>query len=470
MTTSLQFLGAARNVTGSRYVIENNGCRILVDSGLYQERDLAYRNWEPFPVPPSSIHAVLLTHAHLDHCGYLPRLARDGFSGPIFCTHPTAEIAKIVLLDSAHLQEEDAAFKRKRHAREKRKGPFPEEALYGVGDVEKMLPQFVPVDYGAIVRVGNTMEVLYYNAGHILGSSIIKLTCTDNGKALAVLFSGDIGRFTVPLLHDPERGQKADYIQIESTYGDRRHPDSGLVKDRLSKIINETFGRGGNLVIPSFAVERTQELLYYIHTLIEERRIPQRPVFVDSPMASKVTAIYGKYPHLQDPEIRDYILKGQSPFGFKGLQLVSTADESKAINHLKGSSIIIAGSGMCTGGRIKHHLANNISRAESTILFVGYQAKATLGRLILDRPPEVRILGQIYKVRAVIEQLHGFSGHADQEELIQWISGLSAVPRRVFVTHGEPEAAETFAATLKTRTGWAVVVPRYAETIQLQTP
>jgi len=378
MTISLQFLGAAQNVTGSSYLLEAKGTRILVDCGLYQEREFRYRNWEPFPVDPKSIDIVLLTHAHLDHCGLLPKLVREGFAGKIICTSPTEDIAKIVLLDAAHLQEEDAEFKRKRHEREGRKGPYPEIPLYTRKDAERVFPLFKSVRYEEEVKINSSVKVTFYDAGHILGSSMIKVKVSE-GIERSIVFSGDVGRWNKPIIRDPTLISDADYILVESTYGNRIHEDPSDIKSILEDVINTTERKGGNVVIPSFAIERTQELLYYLNELLGEDRIPHLLTFVDSPMAISVTDVFRNHSEYFDKETLNLIQSGDSPFYFVNLKLTRSSGESKAINHIRGSCIIIAGSGMCTGGRIKHHLVRNIPHPENTILFVGYQAKGTLG-------------------------------------------------------------------------------------------
>jgi metallo-beta-lactamase family protein len=464
MPIRLKFLGAAENVTGSRYLLETGGTRLLIDCGLYQERDLNARNWEPFPVPPASINAVLLTHAHLDHCGYLPRLTRDGFRGAVYGTAATAEIAKIALLDSARIQEEDAAFKQKRHAREERKGPHPEIALYGPGDVETCCRHLEPVVCDRPLQVGEGVEAIFVGAGHILGATSILVRVRDGAAARTIVFSGDIGRWDRPILRDPVPCPPADYVVMESTYGDRVHEGTEAIADRLASAITATRQRGGNIIIPSFAIERLQDVLYYLNALLQADRIPHLMVFADSPMAVSVTEVFERHADEFDDEMRRLLRERQSPFHFPGLKMVRTPDESKAINHIQGTVVVIAGSGMCTGGRIKHHLVNNIARPESTVLFVGYQAVGTLGRLIVDGLKNVRILGQTYPVRAQIEQLHGFSAHADRNELLRWLAGGNGLaPRRVFVTHGEPEAAAQFAATIRKERNWATTVPKYGE-------
>lgn len=463
----MNFLGAAQNVTGSAYFLEANGVRLLVDCGLYQERELRARNWDPFPIPPHTIDAVLLSHAHLDHSGLLPKLVRDGFAGRIFCTHATYDIAQILLLDAAHLQEQDAEFKRKRHEREGRKGPYPEIPLYTAKDASASFPQFSPVGYEETIKLGEGVEATFHDAGHVLGSSMVKVKVSQNGEQRTLVFSGDVGRWEKPMLHDPTIFVEADYILVESTYGDRLHEDQKGIEATLAEIINSTRKRGGNIVIPSFAFERAQEILYYLNELLLQNRIPHLMVFLDSPMATSITEVFEHYPDLLDEDMVQLMRQKKSPFDFTGLQMTRTTDESKVINHISGTVVIIAGSGMCTGGRIKHHLVNNISKRESTILFPGYQATGTLGRQIVDGAKEVRILGQMYQVKARIAQINGFSAHADRDELFRWLSGLKRPPLHLFVTHGEPEVAQYFADFMKEKTGWEISVPKYQDEVIL---
>jgi len=467
MNIKLTFLGAAQNVTGSQYLIETNNAKFLVDCGLYQERELTGRNWGPFLFPPEELDAVLLTHAHLDHCGLLPRLVREGFNQAIYCTGATSEITRIMLLDSGKIQEEDADFKRGRHKRESRKGPYPEIPLYTKDDAEAVYPLFSPVKYGQAVKIGDGVEATFYDAGHVLGSAMVRLKIEQNGEARTILFSGDIGRRNKPILNDPTLFDEADYVIVESTYGDRLLESPQDAANQLAEAINTTVKRGGNVVIPSFALERSQELLYYLSKFRLEGRIPHLKVFVDSPMAVEVTGVFEHHPELFDEEMKKLLRQQKSPFDFPGLNLVGTVDESKAINHMDGSVIIIAGSGMCTGGRIKHHLVNNITREESTILFVGYQAAGTLGRQIVNGTKRVRILGQYYPVRARIAQLNGFSAHADRDGLVRWLSSLRKPPRRVFVTHGELDASQHLAGLIRSRHGWETIVPSYQEQVFL---
>jgi metallo-beta-lactamase family protein len=467
MQINLSFLGASQGVTGSRFRIEANGVRFLVDCGLYQERQFQSRNWDPFPVPPQSLDAVLLTHAHLDHCGLLPKLVREGFNKSIYCTAATAEIAEIILLDSAKLQEQDAEYKKRRHEKEDREGPYPEVPLYTTEDAEAVVPLFSTVSYDSPIEIGPGIEVSFYDAGHVLGSAMIQVKIRQGDEERKILFSGDVGRWGKPILRDPSTFEEADYVLVESTYGDRTLEPVENMADELAEVIVSTVAAGGNIVIPSFALERAQEILYYLNKALLNKRIPQLLVFVDSPMAVNITDVFEDHPYLFDKNMVQLLHEKRSPFDFPGLTLVRTVDQSKAINYIKGSIIIIAGSGMCTGGRIKYHLASNITRPESTILFVGYQAAGTLGRRIVDGEKEVRILGQQYPVKARVVQLHGFSGHADRDMLFRWLSALKKPPRHVFIVHGEESSARSFADFVTEKTGWQTSVPEYGDQVTL---
>ena len=463
----LHFLGAVRQVTGSRYCLEAAGLRLLIDYGMFQERSFLERNWEPCPLPPEQVDFLLLTHSHLDHAGLIPKLVREGFQHPILATPASAEVAKILLLDSGRIHEEDARYKKKRHEREGRRGPHPEIPLYTAEEATAVFPLLQETPYNERVHLNEHAWVRFHDAGHILGSAMIEIGLRENGRERRVVFSGDIGQWDKPIVRDPSLFEQADYLVMESTYGDRDHEDHGEVTDRLEAIINDTVERGGNVVIPTFAIERAQELMYYLSRLVREDRIPHLLIFLDSPMAVNVTDVFRQHPECMDEEAQALFQSGQSPFAFPGMQLVRSVDESKAINRIKGSCIIMAGSGMCTGGRIKHHLVNNIERPESTIMFVGYQAIGTLGRRIVDGEEEVRILGETRQVKAKVVQIHGMSAHADKEELLRWLSALKNHPKKIFVVHGEAESAKSFGRYLQEKTGWDVIVPEFKDEVVL---
>jgi len=468
MEMKLKFLGGAENVTGSSHLLEANGQRILIDCGFYQERAFIHRNWEPFAVPPASIDAVVLTHAHLDHCGLLPKLVKDGFEGPVYATEASADIAEIVMRDAAKIQAEDAAFKKKRHQREGRESPHGYEPLFTPEDVERVLPLLQRLRYGKVQKIGTGLNVTLNNAGHILGSSSVLLEATRHGATRRILFSGDVGRPGTPILRDfVQTEEAADYVCVESTYGDRIHKKADSISETLIRVVTAAVKAGGNIVIPSFAIERTQELLYRLGGLRAKGLIPEVPVFVDSPMAVKVTEVFRRHPELFDAATLERIERGEHPCDFPGLRLTRSVEESKAINTRGGTSIIIAGSGMCTGGRIKHHLANNIERPESTILFVGYQAEGTLGRQLLEGAHRVRLFGVMRDVVARLEKVNGMSAHADRAELLDWLRALKTPPSEVFVIHGEKKASAAFSEAIGRELGWKSSVATYQREVTL---
>ncbi|MDP6554911.1 MAG: MBL fold metallo-hydrolase [Pirellulaceae bacterium] len=463
----IHFLGANRQVTGSRYCLEAGGKQVMIDCGMFQERQFVSRNWEVNPIPPNQLDALVLTHAHLDHCGLIPRLVSHGFGGLIYSTRPTVDLAEVIMRDSAKIQEEDAAYKKKRHAREGRKGKYPETALYHGRNVDQTMPLFQGCLYGEPVNVTEAISVTFHDAGHILGSAMLEFQVRENGSQRRLLFSGDIGQWEKPLIRDPSLFEQADFVVMESTYGDRDHRDGGDVETQLRDVINRTMAQGGNLVIPTFAVERAQELMYHIGQLVHTDQIPDVPVFLDSPMAVNVTKIFRCYRECFDDESWELIDSDQAPLQFPGLKLVRSVDDSKAINEVRQPLIVMASSGMCTGGRIKHHLRNNIGDPNSTILFVGYQSPGTLGSQILKRPKTVRIHGREHTMRAEVAQIYGFSGHADRGGLIRWLSNLRDAPQQVFLTHGDEDAATSLAEHIREEMKWPVSVPEYQQVVEL---
>lgn len=464
----LHFLGANRQVTGSRYCVEVGEQRVLVDCGMFQERDFLSRNWEISPIRPQDISAMLLTHVHIDHSGLIPKLVKDGFRKPIYATEASVQLVDIMLRDSAEIQMEDAAYKRKRHAREGRTGRFAEDPLYTTRDVDQSLPLFRGVPYGKLVNVTDQVSVTFFDAGHILGSAMLDVAVQENGKTIHILFSGDIGQWKKPIIRDPTLFDQADYVVMESTYGNRDHEEGGDIETQLADVIQRTAQRGGKVIIPTFAVERAQELMYFLGRLVRAGRIPSMPIFLDSPMAVDVTAIYRRCHDYFDQETWEMINAKQPPWTFPGLQMASSPHQSKAINAVRGPAVIMASSGMCNAGRIKHHLRQHLSDAANTILFVGYQAAGTLGRQILDRKSPVRIHGRDQLVLAEVAQIFGFSGHADRTGLLYWISNLKSPPKQIFLTHGEEAAAVALSALIQTKLAFEVTIPNYGQIVEIE--
>ena len=463
----IKFLGATHQVTGSSYLLENAGVKILVDCGMFQERDYAHRNWEAFPVSPDQIQYLLLTHVHQDHSGLIPKLVKDGFHGDILLTPASKELFPIVILDSARIQEEDATFKKNRNNNEEQKEPYPETPLYTVEDAKKCFPLLKAVPYEEFLPLNDQVKVCFHDAGHILGSAMIEIVFQDENGSRNIIFSGDIGQFDTPLLNDPTVFDRADYVVMESTYGDRNHDNIQDIDDKLSKIINDTVKAGGNVIVPTFAIERAQEILYHISLLAQAKRIPYIVTFLDSPMAVEITKVFEQSKKYFDKQTLELFKDGQTPFDFPGLKLVESVEGSKAINLIKGSTIIMSGSGMITGGRIKHHLVREITRPESTLIFVGYQAVGTLGRQILDGVSPVSILGQSYPVRMRIENINGLSAHAGMNDLQRWLNNLKAPPNHVFLTHGEEGSILSLENYLHSKGGWEVNAPEYLEEYDL---
>ena len=463
----IKFLGATHQVTGSSYLLENAEVKILIDCGMFQERDYSHRNWEAFPVPPDQIQYLLLTHVHQDHSGLIPKLVKEGFQGDILLTAASKELFPIVILDSARIQKEDAAFKKNRNNNEEHEEPYTETPLYTVQDAEKCFPLLKAVTYEEFLPLNDQIKVCFHDAGHILGSAMIEIVFQDENGSRNIIFSGDIGQFDTPLLNNPAVFDRADYVVMESTYGDRNHDSLQDIDDKLSKTINDTIKAGGNVIIPTFAIERAQEILYHISLLARAKRIPYIVTFLDSPMAVEITKVFEQSKKYFDTQTLELFKDGQTPFDFPGLKLVESVEGSKAINLIKGSTIIMAGSGMITGGRIKHHLVREITRPESALIFVGYQAVGTLGRQILDGVSPVSILGQSYPVRMRIENINGLSAHAGMNDLHRWLDNFKAPPKHVFLTHGEEGSILSLENFLRSKGGWAVTAPVYLEEYDL---
>lgn len=466
-----QFCGAAGSVTGSKHYVVCNQYNFLVDCGLVQERGKADQNWSPFLDSPKDLDAVFLTHAHLDHCGLLPKLVQDGFGGAVYGTPATLELAKLILLDSAHIQEEDALFKQKRHAKEGRVPPRPVRPLYTQADVQETVNLFQPIPYGEKKNIAPGVDVVFRDAGHILGSSFIEIVLSkpqiDENEPRRLLFSGDLGRPNRPILRDPEfyrENNKISNLFIESTYGDRISEPVDTVDEQLADAVNRTFKRGGKAIMPVFAVERAQEMLCRFADLIGQKKIPDEyPIYLDSPMAVEATQIFARQKECFDEKTLE--LARQARVTLRNLHLLKTREESKTLNELEGPAIIMSSAGMCNAGRIKHHLANHIGNPKNTIVFLGYQAEGTLGRQILNGVNPVRILGEHRQVNAEVVSIKGISGHADQSELLGWYSAIPQRPQTTFVVHGDRKASNALAEKIKDiAPNTNVLVPEYMET------
>ena len=461
----ITFLGAAGTVTGSKYLIEAEGKKLLVDCGLFEgSKELKQRNWDKLLVDPATIDWVLLTHAHIDHTGYLPRLVRNGYHGPIYSNSATHELCALLLPDSAYLQEEDAAYVA-RKGYSNHKPPLP---LYTVAEAQTTLTQFRVISRIDPFQISPQFSVRGHDAGHILGSSWLELTITEGGKQTLMVFSGDIGRYDQPILKDPESPTRADYLLCESTYGDREHP-SGSVEDELAAVVNETAKRGGAVVIPAFAVGRTQTLMYFLRDLEQKRKIPTLPVFVDSPMAISVTSLYMSHHEDHDEEFTRLEQPGMpDPLSCAEVHMTRTVDESKKINDVVSPCIIISASGMITGGRILHHLAKRLPDSRSTVLIVGYQAEGSGGRVLLDGAKFLRIHNEQIPVRAKIVEIGQLSAHAGRSELVRWLSGFQAPPKQTFLVHGEPAGLNGLRDAIAERYKWPnVMIPDYLQSFDL---
>lgn len=456
MDVKVRFLGAAKTVTGSKYLLDIGGFRLLIDCGLFQGvKVLRARNWEDLPQNPEDLDAVIITHSHIDHIGFLPRIFRQGFQGPVYCTAATCDLMEIMLKDSAKIQEEEAKYA-KRKGYSKHKDPQP---LYRVEHVTALFSHLNPQSSNTWISLKEGVKFRFRNAGHILGSSIVELEITGKSQTKRVVFSGDLGRYNQPVLRDPEVIAQADALFVESTYGDKNNPFTSP-KEALAEIVSEASTLEGCILIPAFALGRTQLVIYYLKELLEENKIPKMAVYIDSPMAISVTDIYKK--HFNEHKLRESELEA-SVFDYEGLQYCKTSAESKAINKIKKNAIIISASGMCTGGRIVHHLFHRMRRKNDTILFVGYQAYGTRGRRILDGEPTIRIFGHDVPLKCQVRQISGLSAHADQSELLRWLSNFKQSPEHIFITHGEPESAFALADILRQQRNWNPVVPDYLE-------
>jgi|KBSMisStandDraft_5_1062788.scaffolds.fasta_scaffold00616_2 metallo-beta-lactamase family protein len=458
---TLTFLGAAGTVTGSKHLLDLGDHRVLIDCGLFQGlKELRLRNWAALPVDASRIDAVVLTHAHLDHCGYLPRLVAQGFKGRIFCTPGTRELCTLVLPDSAHLQEEDAR-RANRRGYSKHSPALP---LYTSLDAARTLTRLQPVGYDRPVPVVPGVEVEFINAGHLLGSAYAKLHVGSR----TILFGGDLGRYGRPVLPDPQPVSAADVLLVESTYGDRVHPpdDDGAA---LAAIINETVKRGGKLIVPSFAIGRTEEVIYWIKRLEEQKRIPILPVYVDSPMAAGALQFYAERLNELDPDL-NHGNAGQhqvSVFYTSRMKVVETVEQSKGVMQSPEPAIVIAASGMATGGRVLHHLAAALPDPRNTVMFVGFQAAGTRGRLLCDGAKQIKMLGQVVSVGARIERLDSMSAHADANEILRWLKGFTQPPHTTYIVHGEPPAADALAARIQAELKWSTHVAKHFERVDL---
>lgn len=470
----LTFWGAAREVTGSMHQLTAGNNSYLLDCGEYQghRKEAAERN-KHFPFPATSVSAVMLSHAHIDHSGNLPLLVKNGFRAPIYTSPATADLCRPMLLDSASLQEHDAAFLNKRHMRRKAlnvPGISPNglvEPLYTTEDAEATFPLFHPVAMHTPTAVGPGVIYQSFEAGHIFGSTTMLLELEDGGRKVRLGFTGDLGRPGLPIIRDPEPLPQPDYLILESTYGNRVHEPIQSVSTKLAEIVNRTYRRGGKMIVPAFAVGRTQQLVLMLHELIQANAIPRFPIFVDSPLAVNVTEVFREHPELYDQEARDFLTNHGDPFGFQLLTYVRDVNQSKALNDLHGPFMIVSASGMCEGGRVLHHLKNNIGDPRNTILLTGYQAENTLGRKIEEQWTDVPIFGEPMRLRAEVQKLDALSGHADRDEMLAWMSPIAGGLKKVFLVHGESEQQIAFVKAIQERYGLSVVAPDRGQSYEL---
>jgi len=461
----LQFFGAARTVTGSCHLLEVNGSRILLDCGLFQGRrkESFKRNREP-RFDPKTIDTVVLSHAHIDHSGCLPRLVAQGFRGRIVTTSATHDLCEFMLRDAGYIQEKDVEYVNRKR-KKKKQAPF--EPLYTVQDAVRALEHFYSIPYSHEIEVGHGVRVSFEDAGHILGSASVNLTIEEDGRTRTLLFTGDVGRSDRPILRDPVRPKKCDFLICESTYGNRLHPPRANVRQELRQVVAKTFDRGGKVLIPAFSVGRTQRLVYELHELFKARELPRLPIFVDSPLSANVTRVFRAHPECYDGEAMKYVEGEEDPFGFSLLTYTRDVEASKALNELKIPCIIIAASGMCEAGRVIHHLKRIAPDKRSTILIVGFMAEHTLGRRLVERVPAIRLFGDEYPLRAEIESIPGLSGHADRDELLAHLGELESAPERTFLVHGEEQQSFAFAGHLAKKGFPKVDVPELLQSFDV---
>lgn len=461
MNVRVKFLGGAQSVTGSRYLIEVDNFKFLFDCGLFQGlKELRLRNWDEFPIDPAKIDCVVISHAHIDHTGYLPKLVKEGFGGPVYCTHPTADLIEILLLDSAKLQEEEAKYaKRKGYSRHENPEP-----LYTEKDAKAVFPLVKSFKYNEKIKIHDRVEIVYRDAGHLLGSAITEVFIQGDRELKKIVFSGDLGRYQQEMLYPPAAIEQADVLFIESTYGNKDNTFDDPADDFV-RIANETFSRGGVLLIPAFAVGRTQSILHHLRKLMKEDLIPDVPVYIDSPMAISSTYLFFKHPEFYKPtlNLREITQEVETNM----LVFVRSSEHSKALNEIKSRAIIISSSGMMTGGRILHHMYHRLKREQDTILVAGYQAEGTRGRKLLDGDKTIRIFGEEVPVNCNVEYMTSMSGHADRGELFKWMGLFKHKPKVTFTVHGEGKDLEAYAHAIRTTMGWNVVVPKYLESVKL---
>jgi len=463
MDVSIKFLGAARSVTGSKHLLEIDKKKILVDCGMFQgKKELRLRNWDKLPIDPKEIDLIVITHAHIDHTGYLPRLVKDGFSGKIICTSATEDLMQIMLLDAAKLQEEEALFAfKKGYSRHSKPEP-----LFSSEDAQQVMQLVESHPFKKEINLLPNVSIFFHNAGHILGAAFVEMILMGNKQQKKIVFSGDLGRYNDPIMYDPEAISETDILLTESTYGDRLNPMED-VEGQLVQIVNECYGNEGVLVIPAFAVGRSQLLLYYFHKLMEAKKIPLLPIFLDSPMAISVTNLYEKHAGLHKIKVTKDHNELLSIFDAPNIHFCNSKESSIALNDMKKSAIIISASGMATGGRVLHHLYHRLPNEQDTVLLAGYQAEGSRGRSILEGEKFIKMFGTQVPVNCHVREVHGLSAHADQSELIRWLSNFKKAPKTTFIVHGEEASATIFSQIIQQKLGWNTVIPEYLQTMSL---